>query len=144
MKLEVKPLSDYDDSCFTCMIDGEKHYFHEQILGWLLLSNEAFINSSVIDKQFWDDDDTPQETTIIFINCNDVFAWACAEGEPATDDDIEKLYEELKKDQGWGSVIWVCKKRNQKPQIPVEEDMKKSGSWTEEMESLRPNDYWKK
>lgn len=136
----LKKLSEYD---FTCVIDDEIHYYHEHIVGWLLLSNRAFLNNSIIDKQFWEEDDEPMETSIIFISCNDVFAWACADGEPATCDDIEKLYVELRKDEQWGDVVWVCKKRNQKPQSPIIKDMKKDGVWTKEMEELRDNDYWR-
>ncbi len=47
-------------------------------------------------------------------------------------------------DSSWGSLKWCCIKRNERPQIPIEEDMKKVGAWCEKMESLPINQYWDK
>ena len=82
--------------------------------------------------------------TSLYVNCNDVFVWACADGEPLSILDIPVLFEEYEKDPRWGSTKWVCKKRNEKPQVPIEKMMKDEGLWTEEMEALPDNLYWKK
>ena len=78
-------------------------------------------------------------TIVLFVNCNDVFGWACADAEALMSNEIEDLYKLWKSDNMWGPIQWVCKKRGQKPQIPVERDMKKMGSWPEWMNSLRDN-----
>ncbi|MCK9458540.1 MAG: hypothetical protein M0R80_02790 [Proteobacteria bacterium] len=73
----------------------------------------------------------------IHINCSDVFAWACADSEPLMFDDLAAIYKI--KNEKWGIVKWCCKKRNQKPQKPVERDMKIDGAWDAEMEALPEN-----
>lgn len=76
--------------------------------------------------------------SIIFLayNCNDLFYWGCADMEIISWKDIEPMYLELQKNPRWGLTIWVCKKRGMRPQHPIEEDMKKDGLWTDELEAL--------
>ena len=83
-----------------------------------------------------------QDRVCLYVNCNDVFVWACADGEPIGILDIPVLFEYCEKDPKFGPIKWVCKKRNEKPQDPIVEWMKKEGCWTDEMESLPPNLYW--
>ena len=75
------------------------------------------------------------------VGCNDIFWWACADAEEIKADEISELYnyvydEKGKKRKQWGSVEWACKKRGIRPQHSVEDDMKKAGAWTDELESL--------
>ena len=72
-----------------------------------------------------------------FMNCSDVFAWACADCEPFDLSELEKFYRmSLGK---WGTLKWVCIKRNQQPQPPIIKDMKAQGAWDETMEALPAN-----
>ena len=73
------------------------------------------------------------------MNCNDVFAWACADAESITTEECVDLFKEINKDKKWGDTVWICKKRNLKPQGPIIKDMKIDGSWTDEMEALPNN-----
>lgn len=77
----------------------------------------------------------------VAVICNDIFAWGCADAEPITDAEIGNLFLEVYKSRMWGAVIWCAKKRNEKPQRPVIEQMKKDGVWTDELEALPPNYY---
>lgn len=76
----------------------------------------------------------------LFVNCNDMFWWGCADCEPVSWDEIQSLYELCFDRQGnkkrWGSVIWACRKRQMRPQHPVEKDMRADGAWTDELEAL--------
>ena len=76
------------------------------------------------------------------VNCNDVFAWACADAESIeSEEELIALTKEVIKDTKYGSVKWVAKKRNCKPQRPLINVMKSDHLWCDEMESLPPNLY---
>ena len=72
----------------------------------------------------------------VFVNCNDLFYWACADGESLDDSDVEYLYRCYLTNNNWGGSIWACKKRNLQPQVPMKKDMIKDGVWTDELEAL--------
>lgn len=84
------------------------------------------------------------ETIVLFVNCNDVFAWGCADAEHLTTDDIPNLYMLWKKWGHDGVTKWCCIKRNEKPQKPIADAMKKAGHWDDELEALSENYYDKK
>lgn len=73
-------------------------------------------------------------TTALFVNCNDVFAWGCADAEALPYDEILPLYRASRKN--WGATKWCCLRRKQRPQAPVEADMRRAGAWDEELEAL--------
>jgi hypothetical protein len=54
----------------------------------------------------------------MYVNCNDVFAWACADCEEIFEEDLEEL--QKAKDDLPGSVywslLWVSRKRGMRPQ----------------------------
>lgn len=79
----------------------------------------------------------------IFVNCNDLFAWACADCEELPVEEIANLYRMVKADPAWGDSKWCCIRRNMQPQAPIVQDMKRDGAWDEVMESLPPNPYEK-
>jgi hypothetical protein len=85
----------------------------------------------------------------LWVLCNDMFAWALADLEelPLTFEDITALWQMWYADQEWGHIKWCCIKRQEKPQNPVVEMMKKNGSWDDVMEALPENHYdaaWRK
>lgn len=81
------------------------------------------------------------EGIVVFVNCNDVFAWGCADAEELPHDEVVNLFMEWHKSNRWGPVRWVCFRRNEKPQAPVARDMKAAGAWDERMEALPDNRY---
>jgi hypothetical protein len=80
--------------------------------------------------------DKDQQTIVVFLSCSDTFGYSVADGEDiSNEEELEKLYNYVKKDQIWGSTNWVIEKRKQKPIEPVIEKMKKLGIWKPEYES---------
>jgi hypothetical protein len=75
--------------------------------------------------------------------CSDVFAWGCADAEPIDGDEesLTELARYMMENAKWGSTQWACKKRNQQPQAPVAEAMKREGAWPKFMDCLLPNKY---
>jgi hypothetical protein len=134
-----------DDDVYWQMVWGEKFphkpptemIFEEaKALARLLAEDVVFLNC------YWWEEEWPeraQKVTALCVNCNDIFAWACADAEDLPYGDIQPLYDMWFKDPHWGAAKWCAIKRNQKPQPPVIEDMKKAGSWDEVMEALGSN-----
>lgn len=135
--------------------DGVVHDFcnKEIALAKLLIDDVVFVNTRVyvdIDydqetkkwgydyERYKDEnyDEKQYTTTVLFVNCNDVFAWGCADSEPITDEEIPNLYRFHAADNKWGSLKWVCQKRNLQPQMPIIRDMKLEGVWDDMMENL--------
>lgn len=116
------------------MHEGKQHWLEEKVLAVLLLEGYIFCNEAKTDPN-----DEKSWTTFVFANCNDVFAWACADAEHVTNDDLIELYQLSR--HKWGDVKWACKKRNMQPQKPMADDIKKDGCWDEVFESLPKNEY---
>ena len=78
-----------------------------------------------------------------------MFAWGSADSEDTGSiarshaaDDSNPIYHLLRlvlEYPRWGAAIWCCLKRNQKPQKPVEADMKKHGEWPPELDAIGEN-----
>ena len=131
--------------------DGQVITFFEndKALGYLLQEGICFINSRPYiinpwnDKESWQVSD--EYTTVVFMNCNDVFPGAHADaveisgGEIIEEGERNELYELLKlylENSSWGHIKWVCLKRNMKPDYSIIQRMKKDGYWDEELENL--------
>lgn len=98
----------------------------EKAVAHLLINDVIFINSHHYEKDW---PEKARKSTAILVNCNDIFAWGCADAEEASVKDIEDLYRMWKdgKYHGWGSAMWCMKKRREMPQTPVDEAMRESG-----------------
>jgi hypothetical protein len=112
-------------------MSDDDYFDDEKALSELLADGVLFCNSGA-------------RTTVLYVNCNDVFAWGCADAEDFLTDEIRPLYRMWVANRIWGPVRWVCLKRNQKPQAPVERDMRAAGQWDDAMETLRENVYDRK
>lgn len=75
----------------------------------------------------------------ICVLCNDLFMWGFADGEDLEATDIEILYRMHADDPVWGTSKWCCLHRKQRPQKPIEDDMRRDGVWDDAMEALPPN-----
>lgn len=109
---------------------------NEMALGLLLLGGVVFCNQRKYQEI---DGIVKDSTTVIFMLCNDVFMWGCADGEALLNYEIESLFRMWHADKQWGPVRWVCIKRQEKPQGPIVRDMKIAGAWDEVMEALPEN-----
>ncbi len=74
----------------------------------------------VTDNLWWRTDDRYAPATF-FINCNDLFAWACSDCEEVTAADIDDLDQAYKDADAaekifHGGLLWVCRKRKMRPQ----------------------------
>ena len=79
--------------------------------------------------------DGPDKTPLsIWVNCNDLFAWACADAEPLPLSELPAVYAEWK---ATGDLTtWACKRRGLRPQAPIEKRMRERGEWNDELEAL--------
>ena len=115
----------------------EKMVFQTSYALAVLIANEV-----VLLNNFWWRKDLPEDLkgiTSMAVICNDVFAWGCADDEDMRHDDIEPLYRMWLKDQSWGPAVWCIKRRNQIPQKPVEDRIRKEGIWDLDSLGVGPN-----
>lgn len=124
--------------------DGCKEMIFEDelALAALLMSEVVFTNS-----HWWQKDwpEAARKTTSLNVNCNDVFAWGCADAEEMAHEDIETVYDHWQKDPSWGTAIWCMIKRKEMPQRPVQKLIEDGGKWDFnelcKMHGLRANHY---
>ena len=118
--------------------EGKKRYDEDGIIAKLLQEGVLFTNT----RNYVDIDDTDAgETVVVFVNCNDIWVWGCADASRLEWNQIVPLFEMWAADKTWGPTKWACHFRQMQPQEPIVEDMKKDGSWDEAMEKLPKNEY---
>ena len=113
--------------------DGHRFLDEEAAVAMLLDAGVLYCGHCIIDS-------TP--SIVLYVLCNDLFAWACADGENVSLDELPllvNLHQEVK--NNWGSQIWCCLKRKMQPQLPIKKRMIEDGVWTQELEALAPNHY---
>lgn len=127
-----------DNEVFFKIYEGtpeEKECCNEELaLSILLKEGVLFSNTG-----YFGDGDEKEKTVVLFVNCNDLFAWGCADAECVKHSEIGGLYRAWEADKKWGVDKWCAKRRCQKPQPPVIRAMKKDGVWDAEMEALADN-----
>ncbi len=120
-------------------IINDYYCLEEEAIAWLLINEILFLNN----VSTWNN----EETTAVFVNCGDTFAYACSDAETIKfsdgdrDSEIIQLYEMCKENLKYGSTKWCCMKRNQKPIKELVDMMKEAGVWCEKMENLKDNQY---
>ena len=122
--------------------EKEMQFETEQALALLLINEVVFLN------QFWWEKEWPENArrkTSVSVNCNDVFAWGCADAENMDYRDLESLYDMWIKDPSWGPAVWCIIRRRELPQKPVAESIAKRGIWDlnalKNEHGLRANHY---
>lgn len=121
-------------------IDG-KEYCNEELALSILLKNDVLFCNDRQYVEFKDPKVIGGSTIVLFVLCNDIFAWGVADEEDLPLNEVGNLYRMYKKDKIWGAAKWCCFRRKQKPQYPVAEAMKKNNSWDDAMEKLQENHY---
>lgn len=120
--------------------EGDNLLFYDEALALLLCGEYIF---PLVAQS------TEGKLTIgLYVGCNDVFHWGCADCEELPlvgfrneeESEFWDLYEKVRTKGSWGSVEWCCLRRQMRPQYPVMRDMKKAGMWTDELESLPERD----
>ncbi len=117
---------------------GVELFYEEGAIAELLDDDVLFANSR---KYLCTDGSTRPDTMVLFVNCNDVFAWACCDAEEVAMRELRALYTAWTANRTWGPARWCCIKRNQKPQRPVEQAMREAGAWDDVMDALPENEY---
>lgn len=112
----------------------------EKALAILLVEEQVFLNTNWF-KENWPDD--AKKTTVLYANCNDVFAWGCADAESVEYDEIVDVFEHWMKDPDWGVAVWCIKKCNMMPQPPVERLIRRAGIWNLDEMGLRESPFKK-
>ena len=124
---EHKITEDNEDGLIVRDSYKEKESFSsEAALTVLLLERQVFLNNNWWREE-WDDEQ--KKLFSINVNCNDVFAWGCADAEELLFEELEDLFEHYEKDPGWGTAIWCIKKRGYLPQKPVFDAIQADGVW---------------
>ena len=132
---------DYEDEGLLVKYEykGKENFNSEAALASLLIEKKIHLNN------FWWVDNLEQEQKERFslnVNCNDVFAWACSDGENLDFKELKDLFNHYEKDNYWGTQIWCIKKRNMLPQKPVFDDIQKKGVWDLTTMNLDNNPSW--
>lgn len=129
---------DWNDSTIEhTMFFEENDLLAELLSDGVLFSNVRAYDANDIGKPH--EPDLRERTIVLFMNCNDVFSWGCADAECITIDEIPDLYLLWRDNHKWGPMKWACKKRNLQPQRPIVIDMKKDGYWDATMADLPGN-----
>jgi len=120
-------------------MNEDKYFDEENALSALLKDGILFCN----ERNYSSTPGGPSEglTIVLFVICNDIFAWGCADAEDLPISELENLYKMWLKNNKWGSTKWCCIRRKEKPQRPAVELMKKDGAWDDELECLSENRY---
>lgn len=98
----------------------------EEALAVLLIEGAVFVNSPWWEKKW---PETARKGFCVLVNCNDVFAWGCADAEMCLFSEFEELFDYYVKDKKWGTAVWCIKKRGFLPQKPVFDRIVKEGIW---------------
>lgn len=116
--------------------DKEAKFEEAPALAHLLMNEVIFLNDHWWEKEW---PEQAREITSLNVNCNDVFAWGCADAEELPYKEVENLYRMWRKDPAWGPAVWCMIQRNQMPQPPVEKLIRKAGIWDLEKLGLGKN-----
>lgn len=128
-------MSDEPRSVYIDMSEGSKLFYQEVALSQMLYDDRFFVITGNLNKS----DENPSLTVALAVNCNDLFAWGCADFEPFMVSEIESLYQAWSSGEPWAISKWCCRHRNQQPQPPIKRAMIKEGSWDQTMEALPGN-----
>lgn len=122
---------------------GDGYFWDERAIAILMLDEVLFANSRKflgmdmsVGPPYSLDGKPREETLVLFVICNDLFYWACADCEPLKLSELPELYQLHMQNRTWGSSRWCCRKRNLRPQVPIIEAMKRDGYWDAELEAL--------
>ena len=131
----TEPTNPDPDAIIWTDANGVEQCLEDECLAELLKGSVLF----VLPITYLDYRGEKKETTGLFVNCSDLFAWGGADIEELPFDQIAALYKAWKADPRFGSSKWCCQRRNQRPQAPAERDMREAGTWDDAMEALPLN-----
>lgn len=118
-----------EDAWIELKSGGVPHRFLDEsmAISQLLRNDELFMGANPAKEE---------KTIMLFVLCNDLFYWGCADAEPISPEELEIFYTAWLNDKRWGTQKWVCRKRSLRPQVPIVKSMKEAGVWDDAMELL--------
>ena len=124
-----------DNASLQAKPDIEMEFEPSKALAHLLINDIVFLNNN-----WWQETWPPEARKMLSVNvnCNDVFAWGCADAETMDYSELQAVYDSWYREPVYGTAYWVCEKRNQAPQGPVKDPMERLGY---DFSELRPNFY---
>lgn len=128
-----------DDIEYT--YNNKSHFEKDKALAYLIMNDVVFLNSKWYKKELPENE---RDSINVIVNCNDIFAWACSDGEDLPYNEIPNLYELCKKYPSWGGALWCMIQRKEMPQDAVADAMRESGIDLEAFQrehNLRTNYY---
>ena len=128
---------DADDWPFVPTSKGREYCDESEALSQML-ANDGLLFVSGDAGPFFKTDGEDKVPASIYVNCNDLWMWGCADTEPLPRDQIGVFYKAWKAGGG-GVTQWCCIQRDMQPQKPIRTDMKKAGTWTDVLEALPKN-----
>jgi hypothetical protein len=87
----------------------------EAMMALLLINEQVFLNHRHMKVHASKE---PSWNIVVYVICNDIFAWASADAESVGLHELKDLYLHFRRDPIWGTAIWCCKKRKMMPQAP--------------------------
>ena len=122
-------------------------FYNENLaLAYLLVNDACFLNNIDISKSMPFHYKEPTYTTVVYVNCNDTFAFGGSDAECVSnsdgDDDSEiiALYKMVKESPKYGYAKFCALKRKMRPVKQIVKLMKDDGFWCEELEVLPERD----
>lgn len=135
-ELEAANAQRAEDQAVFFDLDGKERCIEESAIAEMLYADVLFSNSR---RYVCTDGSVKDETIVLFVNCNDLFFWACADAESLPYSEVATLYR-MWKDEPSGASRWCCRQRKMRPQAPIERDWRAAGTWTDELESYPARD----
>ena len=125
-----------DEIFYTIEVSGETYNeCLESVLVAKLLVDEVLIVGDA--SPFIESDPSTHEGTLqLWVGCNDLFSWACADYETVTIGELPDLYRCHKADKRFGVWKWCCRRRKQRPQHAVEDILREADAWEPWLEEL--------
>ena len=124
---------DFSDRNYWFDIDGKQVPNEEAMLSRLLDENILFCNSRKFQEP--DSNEIREETIVLFINCNDIFAPA-ADAECLTLSELPDLFRRYQKVEDWAVCQFVGLKRKMQPRRRIRDRMIEEGAWLEEFDAF--------
>lgn len=121
---------------------GEYDFDDELAIGEMLAEGTVFLGGKAGPFFECEDDADRGGHAALWINCNDLWMWACADAEPLCEEDVEPLYIATCCPRRFSIIRWTCLRFQRPPMPEIIADMKTAGVWDEEMENLLPPIRW--
>ena len=123
-------LASYDTGIYAKSINGKQRTEWEE--GWNACTMDITKRSTLIAGYLKDLPDevidclmedkigiyVRDEEIKLYVNCNDLFYWACADSEDFELADLDDFKQAYKDSPGNGNLLWCCRKRKMRPQKP--------------------------